>query len=113
MSQLDHIPSIGLRAIEVTGPDAISFMQSQLTLDLESVADSRLHPAAWCSPDGRVEAVMLIAIDRDGVWLVMPEALVTPVRKRAQMFSIGRNVTLEKTWLRIRPGSPAAKSLAP
>ncbi|MBL37453.1 MAG: hypothetical protein CMP07_03480 [Xanthomonadales bacterium] len=95
MSQLDHIPSIRLRAIEVTGPDAIAFMQSQLTLDVEAIADSRLHPAAWCSPDGRADAVLLIGVHSDGVWLVLPESLVAPIFKRARMFSIGRKVALE------------------
>ncbi|HKL54063.1 MAG TPA: hypothetical protein VJ902_08895 [Wenzhouxiangellaceae bacterium] len=96
MSQLDHIPSIRLRAIEVTGPDAIAFMQSQLTIDVAAIADSRLHPAAWCSPDGRADAVLLIGVDGDRVWLVLPEALVAPTLKRARMFSIGRKVALER-----------------
>lgn len=95
MSQLDHIPSIRLRAIEVTGPDAIAFMQSQLTIDVEAIADSRLHPTAWCSPDGRADAVLLIGVHPAGVWLVLPEALVAPTLKRARMFSIGRKITLE------------------
>lgn len=95
MSQLDHIPSIRLRAIEVTGPDAIAFMQSQLTIDVEAIADARLHPTAWCRPDGRADAVLLIGVRSDGVWLVLPESLVAPTSKRARMFSIGRKVALE------------------
>lgn len=96
MSQLEHIPSVRLRAIEVTGPDALPFMQSQLTIDVGAITDSRLHPAAWCSPDGRAQAVLLIGVDNKSVWLVLPEALVAPTVKRARMFSIGRQVALEK-----------------
>lgn len=96
MSQLDHIPAIRLRAIKVTGPDAIAFMQSQLTIDVEAIADSRLYPAAWCSPDGRADAVLLIAVDGEQVCLVLPEALAAPTLKRARMFSIGRKVTLDQ-----------------
>jgi len=99
MSQLDHIPSVRLRAIEVTGPDAVSFMQSQLTIDVAGIVDShshpRLHPAAWCSPDGRVDAVLLIGVDDERIWLVLPEALAAPMLKRARMFSIGRKVAIE------------------
>ena len=95
MLQIEHIPSIRLRAIEVTGPDAISFAQSQLTLDLDSIADSRLHPTAWCSPDGRVEAVMLVTVKDDRVWLVLPDVLAASALKRARLFSIGRNVALK------------------
>lgn len=95
MSEPDHIVPFCLRAIEVTGPDAVAFMQSQLTADIEAVADSRLHPAAWCRPDGRVDAMLLIAVQDDTVWLVLPETLVAPTLKRARMFSIGRKVALE------------------
>lgn len=106
MSQLDHIPLFRLRAIEVTGPDAISFLQSQLTVDVAAIADSRLHPAAWCSPDGRADSVLLIGIDKDRTWLVLPEALVASTLKRARMFSIGRQVTLEPDL----PACPAVSS---
>ncbi|HKL51369.1 MAG TPA: hypothetical protein VJ908_09390 [Wenzhouxiangellaceae bacterium] len=95
MSQLDHIPSIRLRAIEVTGPDAIAFMQSQLTIDVEAIADSRLYPTAWCSPDGRADTVLLIGIHSESVWLVLPESSVAPTLRRARMFSIGRKVALQ------------------
>lgn len=95
MSQLEHFPSVRLRAIAVTGPDAVAFMQSQLTIDVEAIGDSMLHAAAWCSPDGRADAVLLIGVDDERVWLVLPEALVAPTIKRARMFSIGRRVTLE------------------
>ncbi len=94
MSQLDHIPPVALRALELTGPDAIAFMQSQLTIDVPAITDSRLHPAAWCSPDGRADTVLLIALDGDRIWLVMPKALVAATVKRASMFSIGRKVEL-------------------
>ncbi|HMB38593.1 MAG TPA: hypothetical protein VKO85_05905 [Wenzhouxiangellaceae bacterium] len=96
MSQLDHIPAFRLRAIDVTGPDAIAFMQSQLTIDVEAIADSRLYPAAWCKPDGRADAVLLIAVESDRICLVLPEALVAPTLERARMFSIGRKVVLEQ-----------------
>lgn len=94
MSQPDQIPAIRLRAIQVSGPDAIAFMQSQLTLDVAGINDSQLHPTAWCSPNGRADVVLLIGVTDDTVNLVMPEPLVAPTLKRARMFSIGREVLL-------------------
>lgn len=105
MSQADQIPAIRLRAIQVTGPDAIAFMQSQLTVDVESISESRLYPAAWCSPDGRVDAAMLISVKDGSVDLVLPEALVATTMKRARMFSIGRKIVLDEN-LDVRPGGP-------
>lgn len=106
MSQLEHIPAIHLRAVKVTGPDAVAFVQSQLTIDVDGIAESRLCPAAWCSPDGRVDAVMLICVEAGTVDLVLPEPLVEPIRTRARMFGIGRKIVLGED-LAVRPSGPA------
>ncbi|MEX2497924.1 MAG: hypothetical protein WD397_03495, partial [Wenzhouxiangellaceae bacterium] len=97
MSQLEQFPGIRLRAIPITGPDAVVFMQAQLTVDIHNIADQRLHPTAWCSPDGRVDTVLLVALEAGRVTLVLPETMVEATLKRARMFSIGRKVTIEQT----------------
>lgn len=106
MSQVDHISAIRLRAIPVTGPDALAFMQSQLTIDIESLEESRLYPTAWCNPDGRVDSVMLISVSNGAADLVLPEPLVAPIIKRVRMFSIGRKVTLGDDVV-VTPAGPA------
>ncbi|MEX0915686.1 MAG: hypothetical protein WDZ60_07310, partial [Wenzhouxiangellaceae bacterium] len=83
MSQLEQFPGIRLRAIPITGPDAVVFMQAQLTVDIHNIADQRLHPTAWCSPDGRVDTVLLVALEAGRVTLVMPETMVEATLKRA------------------------------
>lgn len=94
MSQREPIPAIQLRAIFVTGPDAQAFLQSQLTIDLDAVSGSRLYPTAWCSPDGRVDTVMLLATRGDDVSLVMPEPMLPGTRRRIDMYRIGRDVEI-------------------
>lgn len=107
MSRHEHIPEIRLRAIPVTGPDAAAFMQAQLTADLDVMDEDLLHPAAWCSPDGRVDTVLLVARETDRVTLVLPEVMVPKTFKRARMYSIGRNVTIEDD-VAVRPVSGPA-----
>jgi hypothetical protein len=87
---------LALNAVRVHGPDARAFLQSQLTLDVESIAPGTLRAAAWCRPDGRVEAVMLVGDGADGLWLMLPSALADAVVDRLRMFSIGRRVEIER-----------------
>lgn len=94
MSRVEHSPEISLTAITISGPDAIAFMQSQLTVDVEDISDKHLHPAAWCSPDGRVGMVVLVAAEIQRVTLVLPATLAESALKRARMYSIGRKVEI-------------------
>jgi len=94
MSQDDHINQIRLEAISIVGADAAAFLQSQLTMDVNGINDEHLHPAAWCSPNGRVDALVLIALEDKRATLVMPEGLAEATLKRARMFSIGRQVKI-------------------
>ncbi len=87
---------LALSAVHIHGPDARAFLQSQLTLDVESIAPGTLRPAAWCRPDGRVEAVMLVGDAADGSWLVLPATLADAVADRLRMFSIGRSVEIDR-----------------
>jgi len=103
MSQPEYIPTISLTTIAISGPDAAAFMQSQLTLDIEQIEQGRLYPAAWCSPDGRADIVLLVAVEDGQVTLVLPAALVETARKRAGMYSIGRRVETAKLSEQVRP----------
>lgn len=95
MSQSESRQSFALGAISITGRDAAAFVQSQLTLDADSLPEDLLRPCAWCRPDGRVEAVLLVAHRGGRWWLVVPEPIVQSVGKRLRMFSIGREIELD------------------
>jgi hypothetical protein len=95
MSQPEPENDIALTAVSVSGRDAAAFLQSQLTLDVESVPEDRLRPCAWCRPDGRADAVMLIGRCAGRWWLILPADIAAPVAKRLGMFSIGRQVELD------------------
>lgn len=80
-------------SILVTGPDAGSFLQGQLTQDLHSVNTGHSPLAAWCTPQGRVIAVMrLVAVD-SGFRLVLPKSLVSVVIEGLQRYRLRANVT--------------------
>jgi len=76
----------------ITGPDALAFLQSQLSGDVEGFEQSIFHPTAWCQPDGRVFCVMLIARHEDRVIVVMPESMAPDLAGRISLYRIGRKV---------------------
>jgi folate-binding protein YgfZ len=47
--------------LQVTGPDAATFLQGQTTCDLREVDAHRARPGAYCNPQGRVLADFLLA----------------------------------------------------
>lgn len=55
-----------ISTINVTGADALEFLQGQLTNDLESLEPDTEILAAWCSPKGRVIWFGTVRIIDDG-----------------------------------------------
>lgn len=104
---------IELSALRVSGPDARSFLQSQLTSDVERGGEA-LRPTAWCNPKGRVEAFLLIAERDDHFDLVLPDPIAEDVLAKLGMFRIGRRVEIASAGAVVpaAPNSPGARQLA-
>jgi folate-binding protein YgfZ len=86
---LDH-----LRAVTLSGPDALAFANAQLTIDVDTLSDRVWRPAAWCEPKGRVVSTMMARTSEKDVELVLPAPLAETVSKRLELFTIGRDVKL-------------------
>lgn len=82
VARLEH-----LGVIEVSGEDAIRFLNGQLSNDLNQLSPSRASLAAFCSAKGRMQA-SFVAIKRDkgDVLLVCSADLLAPTLKRLSMF---------------------------
>ena len=101
-----------LAAIRVAGPDAASFLQGQVTSDIEALAPGLLQLSAWCSPKGRVLANFLVrCIDARHFELLLPRLLLESIRRRLSMFVLRSKVAIDDASgerLRIGIGGPAA-----
>jgi folate-binding protein YgfZ len=75
-----------LGCIRVDGPDAVAFLQSQLTNDVAQLAPTALQLNAYCTPKGRVLATFHQWRDGDAVLLQLPREILAPVMKRLSMF---------------------------
>ncbi len=89
VAQLDH-----LGVIRVTGADAASFLQGQLTNDVALLGMNESRLAAFCSAKGRMQASFIIykrpaveiAQTTPDIYMVCSRDILTPTLKRLSMF---------------------------
>lgn len=97
--QFHALPAMGV--IRIEGPDAGMFLQGQLTADLRQLEPGRSTPAAWCSPQGRVIALLHVAPTRDGFVAVLPRELCGPVAARLSRFVMRSRLKVEDVSARL------------
>lgn len=86
MNGVSHhrLPDTGV--LSFRGADALRFLQSQLTADVSQLAAGEARPAAWCSPQGRVLAVLWLIRTADGALALLPRALAADVAEGLRRF---------------------------
>ena len=78
------LPELGV--VCVSGADAVSFLQSQLTNDVSRLAFGKVQLSAYCTPKGRLLATFHQWRTDDGVFMRMPREIIGSVVKRLSMF---------------------------
>lgn len=97
--------------IEVEGADAATFLHSQLANDVRGIDLGQWRFGSYCAPDGRVQAVMMIA--RHGLerWrLLLPADLAPGVALRLQRYRLRARCTISSN--RVGLGSTDAAPMA-
>lgn len=86
-----------LGAVSVTGADAASFLQGQVTADLGALQGRHSTPTAWCTPQGRVIALLTVgrSPDGDGLVAVLRRELCGPVVDRLARYVMRSKVRIE------------------
>lgn len=83
-------------ALQVTGADARSFLQGQLSCDVSALSAGEGCFAAYSSPKGRMLALVRASAIEDGIELRMPAALVEAIERRLRLFVLRSKVTLTR-----------------
>jgi folate-binding protein YgfZ len=103
-------------ALAVTGADAATFLQGQLTSDVAALAPESWQLSAWCTPKGRVLATFTLRrIAADHFELLLPRLLLESVQRRLGLFVLRAKVALTDATdatVRIGIGGPAAAACA-
>ena len=80
--------------VHVSGMDAESFLQGQLTLDLRRLSPFQHRLTAWCNVKGRVWALLRIARTEAGFTLVLPGNQLEAFVRRLRMFVLRAKVDI-------------------
>ncbi|VAW45862.1 tRNA-modifying protein YgfZ [hydrothermal vent metagenome] len=80
--------------IKVSGSDAVSFLQGQLTTDIHQVSETQAQLSAYCDPKGQVLALFLVFKYQDDLYLSFNHSLKEAIFKRLSMFIMRSDVQL-------------------
>lgn len=83
---------VDVGVIEVTGEDAESFLQAQLSNDISALDTQHWQRSAYCNPKGRVIAVVEIVRKDDGFWMTTHTSLLPALIKRLSMYVLRAKV---------------------
>lgn len=86
---LSNLADRGL--LEVSGEDAVTFLQNQLTNDITKISETEHQLTAWCNPKGRIIANFRAFKRGQHIYLIMAKDLVETV-----MTKLGRYVMMSK-----------------
>lgn len=99
---IDLNPFYGL--IAVSGPDAQSFLQGQLTADIREITPTKPGFSAYCNPKGRIRALFRIFYHHDSYFLQLPMGVLPSALEALKKVARFSKVTLEdvsQQWQRI------------
>jgi tRNA-modifying protein YgfZ len=81
--------------LRVSGADAATFLQGQLTCDVLGLAAERWTWGAYCSAKGRVLANFMLWASGGGYRIMLPQSLASTAAKRLRMFVLRSKVLIE------------------
>ena len=84
-----------LGLLEISGADAVTFLQGQVTNDVKLLAGSNAHYSAYCNPKGRMLALFLAFSHYDHLHLQFNRELLEPIMKRLKMYVMRSKVEIK------------------
>jgi len=90
LCELSHL---GL--LEVSGEDAVTFLQGQVTNDVKLLTGNNAHYSAYCTPKGRMLALFLTFSHFDHLHLQFNRDLLEPIMKRLRMYVMRSKVQIK------------------
>ncbi|MFW5431316.1 MAG: YgfZ/GcvT domain-containing protein [Methylophilaceae bacterium] len=83
-----------LGLLSLSGDDATTFLQGQVTNDVAQLNGNNAHYSAYCSPKGRMLALFLAFSHQDKLYLQFSQPLIAPIMKRLKMFVMRSKVDI-------------------
>lgn len=99
MTQSSNQPNTTLAAIEVKGEQARTFLQGQLTCDVNNVTDTHRVRGALCNTKGRVLTLVTVVLHQDVLYLELLKSQVAATIKSLSKTAMLSRVTLTEATL--------------
>jgi tRNA-modifying protein YgfZ len=81
--------------IKISGGDAESFLQSQLSNDIVKLDNSSVQLSAYCQHQGKILSLFWVIRQEEGFYLSFPKELLDSIQSRLKMFVIMSDVIIE------------------
>ncbi len=82
------------RVIDISGADAVEFLQGQLTQDVARLDGAGRLLAAWCTAKGRVIVVARLVATENGIAMIIPADILDKVHKTLLMYRFRSKVEM-------------------
>jgi folate-binding protein YgfZ len=84
-----------LTTLALSGDDALTFLQGQVTNDVNLLGLDKAHYSGYCSPKGRLLALFLAYRQAEAIHLQFNGELAEPIAKRLKMYVMRSKVKLD------------------
>ena len=84
-----------LGLLQISGADALTFLQGQVTNDVKQLNGQIAHHSGYCNPKGRLLALFLAFAHKDHIHFQLPKELIAPIAKRLKMYVMRSKVEIE------------------
>jgi folate-binding protein YgfZ len=84
-----------LGLLEISGADAVTFLQGQVTNDVKLLTGNNAHYSAYCNPKGRILALFLAFSHYDHLHLQFNRELIEPIMNRLKMYVMRSKVEIK------------------
>lgn len=84
-----------LGLLEISGADAVTFLQGQVTNDVKLLTGTNAHYSAYCNPKGRMLALFLAFAHYDHLHFQFNRELLEPIMKRLKMYVMRSKVEIK------------------
>jgi hypothetical protein len=83
-----------LGLLEISGEDALTFLQGQVTNDAKLLTGNHAHYTGYCSAKGRLLALFFAFTYNNQLYLELNNKLIEPIAKRLKMYVLRAKVNI-------------------
>jgi folate-binding protein YgfZ len=94
MQSLINLKDLGV--LSVIGADATTFLQGQITCDINNVIEHKSNVGAFCNPKGRVISIFLITKVKEGFLLILPKSLLVTIQELLEHYKLRAKVEISE-----------------